>query len=73
MRERERLEAEVERAAAQSRRLIASDAGWRTIREAQDAWSEAVADLALYLLVTGEPGWIPGAAVRREMTVDARR
>ena len=67
MNERKQLEAAVERAAAHSRQLIESGAGWAPIREAQDAWSDAVGDLASYLLATGEPGWIPGAAIRTAM------
>jgi hypothetical protein len=62
MTEREHLESAVETAAANSRRLIASGAAWSAIRDAQDAWSDAVGDLARYLLETGEPGWIGHAA-----------
>ncbi|GAA0648433.1 hypothetical protein [Brevundimonas lenta] len=70
MSEREQLEAAVERAAAHSLQLIETGAGWTPIRKAQDDWSAAVGDLARYLLTTGEPGWIPGAATRREMSLD---
>lgn len=55
---RRALEHSVERAETLARQLAASDAPRHLILEAQDDWSDAVANLAAYLLATGESGWV---------------
>lgn len=55
---RRALELSVERAEAVALKLAAERAPRQLLIEAQDEWSDAVANLAAYLLATGEAGWI---------------
>lgn len=54
---RRALELSVERAEAHALHLVRARAPRHLIVEAQDEWGDAVANLASYLLATGEAGW----------------
>lgn len=55
---RRALELSVERAEAYTLHLAEARAPRHLLVEAQDDWSDAVSNLAAYLLATGEPGWV---------------
>lgn len=55
---RRALELSVERAEAYTLHLARAEAPRKLLIEAQDDWSDAVSNLAAYLLATGEPGWV---------------